>query len=107
MRPARLAALALLTGGMCLCTHASAQPKPTSAPASASANFAPVRFLVVAAQESILSASVAGRIAKVPVGLGDSVRMAQKQAYAGCDKIRFDGAQLRRDIGWRAVKRHP
>ncbi|NEX64373.1 phosphoribosylamine--glycine ligase [Noviherbaspirillum galbum] len=45
-----------------------------------------------------------GRVLCV-VGLGDSVRMAQKQAYETVDKIRFDGAQFRRDIGWRAVKR--
>jgi phosphoribosylamine--glycine ligase len=32
--------------------------------------------------------------------------MAQRQAYAGVDQIRFDGAQFRKDIGWRALKRH-
>jgi phosphoribosylamine--glycine ligase len=46
-----------------------------------------------------------GRVLCV-VGLGDSVRMAQRQAYAGVDRIRFDGAQFRKDIGWRALKRH-
>jgi phosphoribosylamine---glycine ligase len=45
-----------------------------------------------------------GRVLCV-VGLGDSVRMAQKNAYETIDKIHFDGAQFRRDIGWRAVKR--
>jgi len=40
------------------------------------------------------------------VGLGDSVRIAQKNAYDAVDSIRFDGAQFRRDIGWRALKRH-
>ena len=45
-----------------------------------------------------------GRVLCV-VGLGDSVRMAQKQAYDAIDQIRFDGAQFRRDIGWRAIKR--
>lgn len=44
-----------------------------------------------------------GRVLCV-VGLGDSVRMAQKQAYEGVEKIRFDGAQFRRDIGWRGIK---
>ena len=39
------------------------------------------------------------------VGMGDSVKVAQKQAYQAVDQIRFDGAQFRRDIGWRAVKR--
>jgi phosphoribosylamine---glycine ligase len=46
-----------------------------------------------------------GRVLCV-VGLGDSVRMAQRQAYAVVDQIRFDGAQFRKDIGWRALKRH-
>jgi phosphoribosylamine--glycine ligase len=46
-----------------------------------------------------------GRVLCV-VGLGDSVKMAQKQAYAGVDQIHFDGVQFRRDIGWRALKRH-
>jgi phosphoribosylamine--glycine ligase len=45
-----------------------------------------------------------GRVLCV-VGLGDSVRMAQKHAYEVVDRIRFEGAQFRRDIGWRALKR--
>jgi phosphoribosylamine--glycine ligase len=44
-----------------------------------------------------------GRVLCV-VGLGDSVKMAQKQAYETVEKIHFDGAQYRRDIGWRGVK---
>jgi phosphoribosylamine---glycine ligase len=44
-----------------------------------------------------------GRVLCV-VGLGDSVKMAQKQAYEAVDKISFAGAQFRRDIGWRATK---
>jgi phosphoribosylamine--glycine ligase len=44
-----------------------------------------------------------GRVLCV-VGLGDSVKMAQKQAYEAVESIHFDGAQYRRDIGWRAVK---
>jgi phosphoribosylamine--glycine ligase len=39
------------------------------------------------------------------VGLGDSVKMAQKHAYETVDEIAFEGAQFRRDIGWRAIKR--
>ena len=46
-----------------------------------------------------------GRVLCV-VGLGDSVRIAQKHAYDAVDRIRFNGAQFRRDIGWRALKRH-
>jgi len=45
-----------------------------------------------------------GRVLCV-VGLGDSVKMAQKHAYEVVDNIHFDGAQFRRDIGWRALKR--
>jgi phosphoribosylamine--glycine ligase len=44
-----------------------------------------------------------GRVLCV-VGLGDSVKMAQKQAYETVDKIHFNGAQYRRDIGWRGLK---
>ena len=41
------------------------------------------------------------------VGLGDSVKVAQKNAYEAIDAIHFDGAQARRDIGWRALnKKH-
>ncbi|MFJ7567979.1 phosphoribosylamine--glycine ligase [Herminiimonas sp. NPDC097707] len=45
-----------------------------------------------------------GRVLCV-VGLGDSVKMAQKKAYEVIDHIHFDGAQYRHDIGWRALKR--
>jgi phosphoribosylamine--glycine ligase len=45
-----------------------------------------------------------GRVLCV-VGLGDSVRVAQKYAYETLDQIQFDGMQFRRDIGWRALKR--
>jgi len=46
-----------------------------------------------------------GRVLCV-VGLGDSVKVAQKQAYQVVDQIHFDGMQFRRDIGWRALKKH-
>jgi phosphoribosylamine--glycine ligase len=45
-----------------------------------------------------------GRVLCV-VGLGDSVRVAQKHAYEAAEHIRFDGMQYRHDIGWRALKR--
>ena len=45
-----------------------------------------------------------GRVLCV-VGLGDNVKTAQKHAYEAVDKIHFDGAQTRRDIGWRALAR--
>ncbi len=45
-----------------------------------------------------------GRVLCV-VGLGDTVRVAHKNAYEAVDQIRFDGMQFRRDIGWRAMRR--
>jgi phosphoribosylamine--glycine ligase len=45
-----------------------------------------------------------GRVLCV-VGLGDSVKMAQRAAYQVVEKIQFNGMQFRRDIGWRAIKR--
>ncbi|MET0320437.1 MAG: phosphoribosylamine--glycine ligase [Duganella sp.] len=38
------------------------------------------------------------------VGLGDSIKLAQKQAYEVVDQIAFEGMQCRRDIGWRGLK---
>lgn len=46
-----------------------------------------------------------GRVLCV-VGLADTVKMVQKLTYETVDKIHFDGAQYRHDIGWRALK-HP
>jgi phosphoribosylamine--glycine ligase len=37
------------------------------------------------------------------VGLGDEVAAAQRAAYALADRIKWNGMQFRRDIGWRAV----
>lgn len=45
-----------------------------------------------------------GRVVGV-TALADSVKMAQKRAYALVDTIAFDGMQYRRDIGWRAASR--
>ncbi|MDP1634169.1 MAG: phosphoribosylglycinamide synthetase C domain-containing protein, partial [Gallionellaceae bacterium] len=39
------------------------------------------------------------------VALGDMAKAAQKHAYEIADTIRFDGCQMRRDIGWRAIVR--
>jgi phosphoribosylamine--glycine ligase len=36
------------------------------------------------------------------IGLGNGVAAAQKSAYALVDRIRWNGMQYRRDIGWRA-----
>ena len=43
-----------------------------------------------------------GRVLCV-TALGDSVRMAQRRAYQVADEIHFDGSQMRRDIGYRAI----
>jgi len=43
-----------------------------------------------------------GRVLCV-TALGDSVRMAQSRAYQLADHIHFDGCQMRRDIGYRAL----
>jgi len=44
-----------------------------------------------------------GRVLCVTV-LGDKISLAQKRAYEIADQIRFDGSQMRRDIGFRAIK---
>jgi phosphoribosylamine--glycine ligase len=43
-----------------------------------------------------------GRVLAV-TALGDNVRLAQRRAYEVAERIRFDGAQMRRDIGHRAI----
>ncbi len=45
-----------------------------------------------------------GRVLCV-TALGDSARLAQQRAYEALRGIRFEGAQYRRDIGHRAIKR--
>jgi phosphoribosylamine--glycine ligase len=45
-----------------------------------------------------------GRVLCV-TALGDSVRAAQKLAYEAVNQVAFDGAQFRRDIGHRALKK--
>ena len=44
-----------------------------------------------------------GRVLCV-TALDDTVRSTQKRVYAVVDAINFDGAQVRRDIGWRALE---
>ena len=43
-----------------------------------------------------------GRVLCV-AALGDSVKMAQRRAYEIAEQIHFDGCQMRRDIGYRAI----
>ena len=49
-------------------------------------------------------ATAGGRVLCV-TALGDSVKIAQQRAYEALASIRFEGAQYRRDIGHRAIKR--
>jgi len=44
-----------------------------------------------------------GRVLCV-TALGETVKYAQSRAYQICEEIKFDGAQYRKDIGYRAVK---
>ena len=45
-----------------------------------------------------------GRVLCV-TALADSVRVAQQRAHEALAGIRFDGAQYRHDIGYRAIRR--
>ncbi|MBU6436512.1 MAG: phosphoribosylamine--glycine ligase [Betaproteobacteria bacterium] len=54
-------------------------------------------------QEGTLRVS-GGRVLCV-TALGDTVRQAQQRAYDAVAQVRIDGAQYRRDIGFRALKR--
>ncbi|MFM2408300.1 MAG: hypothetical protein RL358_1042 [Pseudomonadota bacterium] len=45
-----------------------------------------------------------GRVLCV-VALGDMVKLAQKRAYEVAEQIHFNGAQMRHDIGYRAINR--
>ena len=56
-------------------------------------------------QRDGVARTAGGRVLCV-TSLADSVRTAQQRAYEVADQIRFDGAQFRRDIGFRAL-RHP
>ena len=46
-----------------------------------------------------------GRVLCV-VGLADTMKMVHKLTYEAIDRIHFEGAQYRSDIGWRALKQH-
>ncbi|MDQ6880507.1 MAG: phosphoribosylamine--glycine ligase [Pseudomonadota bacterium] len=56
-------------------------------------------------QRDGVARTAGGRVLCV-TALADSVKSAQQRAYEVADQIRFDGAQFRRDIGFRAL-RHP
>ncbi len=54
-------------------------------------------------QEGRAITTAGGRVLCV-TALGDTVKMAQRRAYEIADQIKFDGAQMRRDIGFRALQ---
>jgi len=54
------------------------------------------------AQVNGQTVTAGGRVLCV-TALGDNVRTAQKRAYEVAQPIRFDGMQMRRDIGYRAI----
>jgi phosphoribosylamine---glycine ligase len=47
-----------------------------------------------------------GRVLSV-VGLGDDLPAARERSLDAVEEIRFEGKQFRRDIGWRALQKHP
>ena len=51
-----------------------------------------------------LTVTSGGRVLCV-TALADTVKLAQKRALEVADSISFDGMHMRRDIGWRAIKR--
>jgi phosphoribosylamine--glycine ligase len=55
------------------------------------------------AQRADGAIEVAGGRVLCVAALGDSVRLAQRAAYAAINEIRFPGMQYRRDIGFRAI----
>lgn len=61
-------------------------------------------FHAATQQEGQQLVTAGGRVLCV-TALGDTVRQAQSVAYSLVDQIHFDGAQVRRDIGHRAIKR--
>jgi len=68
----------------------------------ADANDAMVFHAATVLQDGVLRTS-GGRVLCVTV-LADSVKQAQQRAYDVARAVHFDGAQYRRDIGYRAIK---
>ena len=61
-------------------------------------------FHAATARQGTDVVTAGGRVLCV-TAMGDTVRQAQAHAYESVDAIHFDGMQVRRDIGHRAVKR--
>ena len=71
--------------------------KPADAPEDAMVFHAGTR------KEGDATLTSGGRVLCV-TALGSTVKAAQQRAYEVAQGIRFDGAQYRKDIGWRALK---
>jgi len=71
--------------------------KPADAPEDAMVFHAGTR------KEGDATLTAGGRVLCV-TALGSTVKAAQQRAYEVAQGIRFDGAQYRKDIGWRALK---
>ncbi len=62
-----------------------------------------VVFHAATAEKGDQLVTTGGRVLCV-TALGDSVKLAQQRAYELASGIQFDGAQMRRDIGFRAIR---
>jgi phosphoribosylamine--glycine ligase/phosphoribosylaminoimidazole synthetase len=86
------------------CTVVAAAPGYPAAPATGGAiefgTDAELALLFPAGTDG--TAVTGGRVLAV-TGLGASLADARDRAYARLDSVRFDGMQVRRDIGWRAI----
>jgi phosphoribosylamine--glycine ligase len=60
------------------------------------------RFAPVSEGRAEPSLETAGGRVLTVTATGDSLEEAASRAYGACDRIRFEGKQLRRDIGWQA-----
>ena len=58
---------------------------------------------VIAVTSFLLGMVASGGRVLCVTALGHNVKTAQQRAYEFADTIRFDGMQMRRDIGHRAV----
>jgi phosphoribosylamine--glycine ligase len=93
-----------------LCVVMAARGYPDAPEAGASINGIPAEtdegivFQAGTRQTAAKLEVTGGRVLGV-TALGDSVKVAQKRAYELIESIHFEGAQWRRDIGWRALQK--
>lgn len=75
----------------------------TGLPADAGAGADVMVFHAGTAQTADAIKTSGGRVLCV-TALGETVKQAQQKAYAAASQIHFDGAQYRKDIGYRAIE---